>query len=155
MTPNFWTLSEFRWRLGLLDISTVRFKCWNGMFDWMSGVPGEFLPVYREMWAESMTSYFSPGRNGRHWDRGDRTDMSRQTRGRESTRCKWAEYSTFLNSGHSKRYTIFSHSPVYAHIHTPMAVSTTQGDSSQGEVSYSGTPRHSCNLVSHMPPVMC
>ena len=40
-------------------------------------------------------------------------------------------YSVFPASGHSKRFTILpsQHSPVHAHIHTPTAVSTTQGDS--------------------------
>ena len=40
-------------------------------------------------------------------------------------------YSVFPASGHSKCFTILpsQHSPVHAHIHTPTAVSTTQGDS--------------------------
>ena len=45
-------------------------------------------------------------------------------------------------------YNIAQDSPVHTHIHTPTAESTMQGDSqlvrsSQGEVSRSGTPRHS------------
>ena len=52
--------------------------------------------------------------------------------------------STFLTSGHIKRWTIL---PIHAHIHTLTVESTTQGDSqlvrsSQGEVPCSGTPRH-------------
>ena len=44
-------------------------------------------------------------------------------------------------------YSVDWHSPVHAHIHTPPAESTKQGDSqlvksSQGEASRSGTPRH-------------
>ena len=67
-------------------------------------------------------------------------------------------HSTFLTSGHSKCFTIFTqHSPIHAHtIHTTTVESATQGDSqlvgsSQGEASRLGTPRHSarrrCNTT--------
>ena len=52
-------------------------------------------------------------------------------------------YSAFIQA----RYSVDWHSPIHAHIHTPTAESTTQGDSqlirrNYGEMSCSGTPRH-------------
>ena len=58
-------------------------------------------------------------------------------------------FSAFLTSGHSDTlYNTASHSPIHAHIHTPAAESSMQGNSqlvmsSHGEASCSGTPLHS------------
>ena len=57
-------------------------------------------------------------------------------------------YSSFLITGHPKRSTMASNSPIHAHIHAPTAVSTMQGNGQivrriEGKVYCSGTPRHS------------
>ena len=75
---------------------------------------------------------------------------------------KWTEFiQRFSNLWPLKAlYNTAQHSPIHAHIQTPTAVSTMEGESqlvgsSEGEASCSGTPRHSADPPGFRDVAIC